>query len=60
MAARANLPRTARIVAIDGGNHSQFGSYGLQLGAWPATIGREEQQRRTLDALIAMLRRVSS
>jgi pimeloyl-ACP methyl ester carboxylesterase len=60
MAARANLPRTARMVPIDGGNHSQFGYYGFQLGDWPATIGREEQQRRTLDALIAMLRRVSS
>lgn len=46
--------------AIDGGNHSQFGYYGFQLGDWPATIGREEQQRRTLDALIAMRQRVSS
>jgi len=28
---RSNLPASARIVRIDGGNHSQFGSYGFQV-----------------------------
>jgi alpha-beta hydrolase superfamily lysophospholipase len=56
LATRANLPVAARMVAIAGGNHSQFGYYGFQLGDWPATISREEQQRQTLDALLDMLR----
>jgi hypothetical protein len=46
-------------VRIDGGNHSQFGSYGFQPGDWPATISRDDQQRQTLDAVLDMLRRVS-
>lgn len=56
VAARKNLPRHARVVPIAGGNHSQFGYYGFQLGDWPATISRDEQQRLTRDALIAALR----
>ena len=54
---RSNLPASARIVRIDGGNHSQFGYYGFQPGDWPATITREDQQaitrRAVLDALAA-------
>jgi hypothetical protein len=54
---RSNLPLSARIVRIDGGNHSQFGYYGFQPGDWPATITRDEQQaitrRAILDALAA-------
>ena len=56
---KRNLPADAKHVRIDGGNHSQFGSYGFQPGDWPATISREEQQRQTLDALLDMLRRVA-
>lgn len=55
LANRANLPPAARMVAIAGGNHAQFGYYGFQLGDWPATIAREEQQRLTLAALVATL-----
>ena len=57
---RVNLPPSARIVRIDGGNHSQFGYYGFQPGDWSATISREAQQaivRQTLlDALMAASR----
>jgi len=56
VATRANLPAAARMVPIAGGNHSQFGYYGFQLGDWPATIARDEQQRQTLDALLDVLR----
>ena len=56
---RPNLPPDARHVRIDGGNHSQFGSYGFQPGDWPATISREEQQRLTLEAVLDMLRAVA-
>jgi hypothetical protein len=48
-----------RAVPIAGGNHSQFGYYGFQLGDWPATISRADQQRLTRDALVAALRAVN-
>ncbi len=40
---RANLPASAEFVAIEGGNHAQFGSYGPQDGDNPAQITTEEQ-----------------
>jgi len=57
IAARRNLPPAIEIVEIDGGNHSQFGSYGFQPGDWPATISREEQHNRTVAAIVAALNR---
>ena len=54
-ATRGNLPASTRIVAIDGGNHSQFGYYGFQPGDWPATISREAQQAITRAALLDAL-----
>jgi pimeloyl-ACP methyl ester carboxylesterase len=54
-AARANLPVSTRIVAIEGGNHSQFGYYGFQPGDWPATISRDEQHRLTRQAIADLL-----
>lgn len=56
---RPNLPPSTRIVAIDGGNHSQFGYYGFQPGDWPATISREAQQAITRQALLDALNGVS-
>lgn len=56
---KQNLPADTRHVRIDGGNHSQFGSYGFQPGDWPATISREEQQRQTLQAVLDMLSQVA-
>ena len=52
---RGNLPPSTRIVAIDGGNHSQFGYYGFQPGDWPATISREAQHAITRQALLDAL-----
>jgi NAD(P)-dependent dehydrogenase (short-subunit alcohol dehydrogenase family) len=46
-------------VAIQGGNHAQFGWYGDQSGDNPATITREEQQAQIVQAtadLLAQLR----
>lgn len=54
-ATRGNLPPSTRIVAIDGGNHSQFGYYGFQPGDWPATITRDAQQAITRSALLDAL-----
>ncbi|CAN5785338.1 alpha/beta hydrolase [soil metagenome] len=53
---RHNLPAATRMVRVDGGNHSQFGSYGFQPGDWPATISRQGQQRITLMAILDILK----
>jgi hypothetical protein len=58
VAARRNLPPSTTIVQIDGGNHSQFGSYGFQPGDWPASISRAEQRRLTVDAIADALHSV--
>lgn len=39
------------IVEIEGGNHAQFGNYGVQKGDSVATITREEQQNITVEAI---------
>lgn len=39
------------IVAIEGGNHAQFGNYGKQKGDAEATISREEQQEIAVEAI---------
>lgn len=54
-ASRANLPANATFVAIDGGNHAQFGSYGAQPGDNPATVSRAVQQARVVNATAAFL-----
>jgi pimeloyl-ACP methyl ester carboxylesterase len=54
-ASRALLPGSARYVAIEGGNHAQFGWYGPQSGDNPATISREDQQRQTVTATVELL-----
>ncbi|MCA1734268.1 MAG: alpha/beta hydrolase, partial [Acidobacteria bacterium] len=52
----ANLPPSTRWIAIEGGNHSQFGWYGFQLLDGRAGISREAQQEQLLRALLDMLR----
>jgi pimeloyl-ACP methyl ester carboxylesterase len=54
-----NLPADTRWVLIEGGNHSQFGYYGFQLGDHRATTSRSDQQARTLRAILDALRRVN-
>ena len=51
------LPPHTKWVTIDGGNHSQFGYYGFQLGDRSATISREAQQEATRQALSDTLKR---
>lgn len=57
LANKALLPPQTEWIAIEGGNHSQFGHYGHQLFDGTATIGRELQQERTRDALLKALAR---
>jgi len=52
-------PQT-RWIEIEGGNHSQFGYYGFQLGDHRATISRAEQQDRTVEALLEALGRATA
>jgi pimeloyl-ACP methyl ester carboxylesterase len=53
---RNNLPSSTRWVLIEGGNHSQFGSYGFQPGDRVATISRHDQQESTVAVLLKLLR----
>ena len=46
------LPGDNEIYAIEGGNHAQFGNYGIQDGDGYATISSEEQQRRTVELIL--------
>ena len=52
------LPDDTNWVLIEGGNHSQFGYYGNQLGDNAGTISRERQQEITVEAIIAALKSV--
>jgi pimeloyl-ACP methyl ester carboxylesterase len=51
-ASRPLLPADTVWVAIQGGNHAQFGWYGDQPGDNPAAISREEQQAQVVAAMI--------
>lgn len=54
-ASEALLPPTTEWVAIEGGNHAQFGWYGEQPGDGLATLSRQEQHRQTLSAIVNFL-----
>ena len=50
-----NLPETSWGYHITGGNHAQFGSYGIQKGDGIATIPAEEQLQHTADAILEFM-----
>lgn len=54
-ASRSLLPPTTTWVAVEGGNHAQFGWYGPQSGDNPATISQQEQQRQVVEATLELL-----
>ncbi len=54
-ASAALLPADTVWVAIEGGNHAQFGWYGEQSGDNPAAISREEQQAQIVQATVSLL-----
>jgi pimeloyl-ACP methyl ester carboxylesterase len=56
-ASRSLLPAATEWVAIDGGNHAQFGWYGDQSGDNPAVISRQQQQALTVAATVGLLER---
>lgn len=55
---RALLPSDTRWVAIQGGNHAQFGWYGPQDGDNPPTISREAQQEEIVAATTELLQQL--
>lgn len=54
-----NLPAGTQWVRVEGGNHSQFGWYGWQLGDESAKIDRNTQQQITVRAMLEQLSRVA-
>jgi pimeloyl-ACP methyl ester carboxylesterase len=54
-ASRALLPETTTWIAIEGGNHAQFGWYGEQSQDNAATIGRVEQQEQVVEGTLELL-----
>jgi len=53
------LPADTQFVVIEGGNHSQFGNYGLQPGDNVATISRQDQQTQAVAATEKFLESLS-
>jgi dienelactone hydrolase len=58
-ASRPLLPPDTVWIAIEGGNHAQFGWYGPQAGDNAATISRAEQQVQVIEATERLLRIVA-
>jgi hypothetical protein len=57
-ASRSLLPLDTGWVAIEGGNHAQFGWYGPQAGDNAATISRHEQQAQIVTVTLELLQQI--
>jgi len=53
---KPKLPPNTKYFLIKGGNHSQFGYYGSQLGDNEASISREEQQKIILNSILSFIK----
>jgi len=53
------LPATTEIIHIEGGNHAQFGYYGMQEGDGLAKISWASQQEEIINAMLAFLMKLS-
>jgi pimeloyl-ACP methyl ester carboxylesterase len=60
VSSRSLLPTDTIFVRIEGGNHSQFGSYGYQPGDGQASISPEEQWTKIADETAALLDIISN
>jgi dienelactone hydrolase len=54
------LPSNAKWVAIEGGNHAQFGWYGLQSGDRPAMVSRQVQQEQIIRPTLELLQQLDA
>lgn len=52
---RDYMPEDYTEICIEGGNHAQFGNYGIQKGDGEASLSREEQQDQTVEAIYHMI-----
>jgi pimeloyl-ACP methyl ester carboxylesterase len=59
-ASRERLPPATCWVAIEGGNHAQFGAYGTQRGDKSATISAAQQHARIVEATTTLIEALSS
>ena len=55
MEGRSLMPEDYTELCLEGGNHAWFAYYGEQAGDGVATISREEQQKKTIEAILDML-----
>lgn len=49
---RSKVNNSENVHVIDGGNHAQFGNYGLQKGDGPASISPEAQQEAAVELIL--------
>lgn len=54
------MPNQTQYVTIDGGNHGQFGSYGVQKGDKPARITPQEQLDQVSGELLGWMNRIQA
>ena len=52
---KSKLAGVSNVLRIEGGNHAQFGNYGVQEGDGVASISREAQQEQAAGAMLAFL-----
>jgi hypothetical protein len=52
------FPVNTTFITIEGGNHYNFGDYGIQAGDNNSTITREEQQTQTIKAILEFLKTI--
>ncbi|MDF3001021.1 MAG: hypothetical protein K0Q48_1140 [Bacillota bacterium] len=52
---RSKLPNDTTFIRIEGGNHSQFGYYGFQVGDHKASIRREDQVQELVKSISEVL-----
>lgn len=55
----SKLTGVANVLRLEGGNHAQFGNYGLQEGDGVASISRASQQSLAVDAILAFINSAS-
>lgn len=60
LGARNQMPPSTKWVVLEGGNHAQFGYYGVQSGDGVATIAREEQQKQVVAATVDWLKQLGN
>jgi len=52
------FPTNTTFITIPGGNHFNFGDYGIQTGDNNSTITREQQQNQTVNAILEFLKTI--